>query len=367
MTNIITVYLAREILKASAATVFILFVILSSNALGRLLADIADGDIPQQALWPVLLSQSIGLLPVLLPVSVFLGIVFAFGRLYKDHEIVVLHACGMGYCGFYKAAALVVIPLFVFNVYASVWLDAQIQNRAQAIIEREQSVNEFTQIKAGQFNQSRDDGPVFFMESISEDRRELHDIIISESGQESMVFETAKSGRQVIDPITGDLFLVVGPGERYEAEMGESDYSLIDFEEHGILLEHRVNKTRSALSSEQKSPQQLWHSGKIKDRVELHWRIAIPMVLLTLALLAVPLAHIAPRQGRFGKVGYAVLVFVVYLNLLAFSRSQLENASLPMVINFWWVHGVFLVLTLVLLWRRHHGYLGIFSPGIIRK
>ena len=81
-------YLAREILKTSCATLLVLYVILLSNSLGRLLADIADGDIPQQALWPVMLAQSIYLLSILLPISLFLGIVFTFGRMYKDHEIV---------------------------------------------------------------------------------------------------------------------------------------------------------------------------------------------------------------------------------------------------------------------------------------
>ena len=96
MFSIVTTYLAREIFKTSAATVLVLFIILVSNALGRVLADIADGDIPQQALWPVMLSQSVNLLSLLLPIGFFLGIIFALGRMYKDHEIVVMFACGVG-------------------------------------------------------------------------------------------------------------------------------------------------------------------------------------------------------------------------------------------------------------------------------
>ena len=355
MGTIITAYMAREILKASSATVFILFVILVSNALGRLLADIADGDIPRQALWPVLLSQSIGLLSLLLPIGVFLGIVFAFGRMYKDHEIVVLNACGVGYADFYKPVLWLLIPTLAFSVYASIWLDAQVQRHAQSIVERERNVHEFSQIKAGQFNQGRAGNQVFFMESITPDRLELRDIIISESGKDRRVLETAKTGRQSIDPLSGDLFLVVGPGERYERVTGEREYRIIEFEEHGILLENQPRSTREKSSSKRKSPGQLWRSENVEDQVELHWRIAIPMVLITLALLAVPLAYIAPRQGRFGKVGYAILVYVAYLNLMAVTRSQLENEALPMALNFWWVHALFLAFTAYLLWRRNHG------------
>ena len=143
MVNIITAYLAREILKASMATLLILYVILVSNALGRVLADIADGDIPARALWPVLLSHSMNILTLLLPVGVFLGIVFAFGRMYKDHEIVVMNACGIGYLDFYKPVAIVLLPIFAFSVYSSLWMNAQVQRDAQAIIDLEKGRHEF--------------------------------------------------------------------------------------------------------------------------------------------------------------------------------------------------------------------------------
>ena len=79
--------------------------------------------------------------------------------------------------------------------------------------------------------------------------------------------------------------------------------------------------------------------------------------LVYVALLAVPLSYIAPRQGRYGKLGPALLVFIVYLNLLAFTRSQIEDNVIPVAINFWWVHLLFLVLTVVFIYRRNHGVL----------
>lgn len=355
MGQLITGYLAREIFKTSAATVLVLYIILVSNALGRVLADIADGDIPQAALWPVLLSQSIGILSLLLPIGIFLGIIFAFGRMYKDHEIVVMNSCGMGYRDFYKPVAYVLLPVLLFSIYASVWLNAQMQNYAQAIVDREDNVHEFQQVKPGQFNQSKGGERVFFMESISDDRLELQDIIISETNRETRVLETAKSGHQKIDPTSGDLFLVVGPGERYEGQAGNRDYKIIEFDQHGILIKNQSKSIDTKIRSEQKSPAQLWASVNIKDRVELHWRISIPFVLFTLAVLAVPLSYIAPRQGRFGKVGYAILVYIAYLNLMAFTRGQLENNVLPLAINFWWVHFIFLVLAGLLLFRHNRG------------
>ena len=149
MNNIITAYLSREIIKTSATTMLVLYIILMSNALGRVLADIADGDIPRQALWPVMLSQSVNMLALLLPVSFFLGIIFTFGRMYKDHEIVVMNACGIGYRDFYKPVAIVLLPLLLLTSYASLSLNSKMQRNARTIIDQENNQHEFHQIKPG--------------------------------------------------------------------------------------------------------------------------------------------------------------------------------------------------------------------------
>ncbi len=356
MNRIITRYLAGEMLKSSAATVLILFCILMSNALGRLLADIADGEIPRQALWPVMLSQSVNMLALLLPIGVFLGIIFALGRMYKDHEIVVMNACGIGYREFYLPVALILAPIFLFSVYSSLWLNAQMQRSAQSIIQQQEDLNEFQQIRPGQFNQSSDGEYVFFMESLSADKLALQGVIIGNSAGETMVLETAGSGRQRIDEKTGDLFLVVGPGQRFEGEAGKNNFKLIEFDQHGILIENKQPAVNKQLSSEEKTLTQLRASPLIEDRVELHWRLAVPVVLLVLGILAVPLSYITPRQGRFGKVAYALLVYIAYLNLLAITRARLESESFPMALNFWWVHALFLGLALLLLLRRNRSF-----------
>jgi lipopolysaccharide export system permease protein len=357
MPNIVTRYLGKEILKSSCATVLILFIILMSNALGRLLADISDGEIPKQALWPVLLAQSVNIFSLLLPVGFFLGIVFAFGRLYKDHEIVVMNACGMGYWQFYKPILLVILPVFVLNAFTSIWVNSLVQSSAQTIVTNNKDVREFEQIRAGQFNQIKSGTLVFFMESISDDKLALNNVIISQSTPNRLVLETAKSGRQQTDEVTGDLFLVVGPGERTELELGKKDAKIIQFEQHGILIARNKASGSHRIREREKSPIILWHSTKVKDKVELLWRISIPFVLIVLALLAVPLSYIAPRKGQFGKIGYALLVYIAYLNLMAFGRTQLEQGNIPLVLNFWWIHLVFIIFTILLLVKRNRGYL----------
>jgi lipopolysaccharide export system permease protein len=126
------------------------------------------------------------------------------------------------------------------------------------------------------------------------------------------------------------------------------------------LIEKKNSRARQEVRVKEKPPLALWRSSRLADRVELLWRLAIPVILVVLALLAVPLSYIAPRQGRYGKVGIALLVYIVYLNLMAYTRAELDAGSLPLVLNFWWVHLLFIIFTAGLLIKRNGGFgLGI--------
>ncbi len=353
MISIAQRYLVVEILKSAAATTLILFVILISNALGRVLSDVADGKTPADALFPVLLGQSVHIFSLLLPLGLFLGIVFAFGRLYRDHELVVLQACGFGYTGLYRAVLIVLLPILLLSIWCSLFLSAEMQQRARLIIHERENVHEFQQLQVGQFNVSDGGNRVFFMQDLSADRLEVEDVIILLRNDNRDLMETAERGRYRLDDATGDLFLEVGPGVQYLGKAGQRDYQIIEFGRHGILME-RKPLAKSRLKSKEKSFTEIQSSKRRADRVEFWWRVAIPVTTLVLALLAVPLSYIAPRQGRYGKIGLALLVFIAYMNLLAVSKSGLEDGQIPMWLNFWWIHALFLLLTWGLLMKRMH-------------
>ena len=354
--RIIISYLAKEVAKGSLATILVLMIIMVSNAMGRVLADIADGDIPAAALWPVMLGQSVTLLSLIIPLGLFFGIIFAFGRLARDHELVVMQACGVGYQQFYLAVLLVASPLLLITLAFSLTINAEVLRYAKQTIELEDDVHEFSEFRAGQFNQADGSNGVFYMESISEDETQLNEVIIGNSENATMVIETGERGRNRVDETTGDLFLEIGPGERYEGEAGNAGVRIISFATHGILLEQKQERQRDALKQEEKSLAELAQSDSLADQVELQWRINIPVALIVLVFLAVPLSYLAPRQGRFGKVGYALFAYLIYLNLVAVSRAQMESGDLPLWIGFWWVNGLFLLAALALLYRRNHGF-----------
>jgi lipopolysaccharide export system permease protein len=87
------------------------------------------------------------------------------------------------------------------------------------------------------------------------------------------------------------------------------------------------------------------------DIAQLQFRSSAPIMLLLLTLIAVPLSRLRPRQGRYARLGFAILVYFIYSNLLNAAKVWVEKGILPPAIGLWWVHLIALGLGLYLLLR----------------
>jgi len=75
-----------------------------------------------------------------------------------------------------------------------------------------------------------------------------------------------------------------------------------------------------------------------------------------LTLIAVPLSVVNPRQGKFGKILPALMLFLGYFLLLISMRSALESGVFPSVIGLWPIHiGAFIIGTTLLIRGRSSG------------
>ena len=75
-------------------------------------------------------------------------------------------------------------------------------------------------------------------------------------------------------------------------------------------------------------------------RAELDWRVAMPLMCMVLTLLAVPLARLRPRQGRYARVWVAVLMFLLYSNLISVGKVWIARGTVPGYLGLWWTHAV---------------------------
>lgn len=347
MLRVIDRYLLKEVTLNWLAVTLVLWVILLSNRLAGLLGEAAAGDLPAGIVFTLLGLKSIDYLVVLLPLTLYLGVLLALGRLYKDSEMAALGACGIGPAQLYRPllglaalAALLVGGLALYVAPSTASLGYDIRDRAKHSAD-------LSAVTAGRFHESGNGRLVFYAERVSADREHLEGLFVRTEQDGVPILLLADRAHPARDSKTGDRFLVMEDGYRYQGFPGDPEFRILQFARHGIRLETvevlNPSRKQNAIPTEQ-----LWGSQNNKEIAELQWRLSLPLAALGLVLLAVPLSRSTPRQGRFNKLFAAVLIFIVYYNLLGTAQVWVERGTLPALPGVWWVHALPLVLTVLL-------------------
>ena len=181
----------------------------------------------------------------------------------------------------------------------------------------------------------------------------LHNVFVERHTSEKTEIVTAARAEQR-GVGEADQTFILFDGERYEGVPGGGEFRMIQFAEHGIPI-RLPGQEATASRREQRSTPDLWRSADLGDLAELHWRLSVPVMTFVLMLLAVPMARLRPRQGRYGRMGLGILIYFAYANLLAAARVWIEKETIPSALGMWWVHAGMLVGVLWLLSREYPG------------
>jgi lipopolysaccharide export system permease protein len=142
-------------------------------------------------------------------------------------------------------------------------------------------------------------------------------------------------------------------GRRYEGQSNSQEFSTTYFTEYGVLIEKEARKIISIGEVyEAKSTLELLASDSSRYKAELYWRISLPISALLLVFLAIPLSVINPRSGRSVNIIMALLLFVIYNNLLGVSHSIVSIGNTKIWYGLWPVHLFFATIAFYLLYRR---------------
>lgn len=348
-------YLSREVLVTLSAVSAVLLVIIMSGRFIKYLAQAAQGLLDPGVLLMIMGFRMPGFLQLILPLGLFLGILLAYGRLYLESEMSVLSAAGMSPQRLlaYTLAPALLVALLV--AWLSLLLAPQGVARVEQILNSQEALTEFDTLVPGRFQSMRGGTRVTYTERLSEDRSELGGVFISEQqlardGKEprAIALLVAEKGRQEIQA-DGSRYLILENGYRYDGNPGEADYRAIQYDRYGVLLP-KPEVGAEVGEREALPTAALLDSDDLRHRAELQWRLSIPLLVFVVTVLAVPLARVNPRQGRFLKLLPAILLYMAYLALLIAMRGQLEKGRLPPALGLWWVHGLFLAIGLVLLY-----------------
>jgi len=349
-------YIGREVLGTMLAVLLVLLLIFLSNLLARYLGDAASGEIPPDAIFVLLALKIPSYLLLLLPLALYFGVLLGLGRLYRDSEIIALAACGYGIRRMLRSVAA--LSLLVGALVAA--LAFEVAPRASewryTLQDRIEAASDMSWVAAGRFTESDEGRRIFYVEEVSKDRSAMHNVLVGVFGPGGgvrageMGVLSAATGTQQRDARTGDRFIVLGPGYRYDGRPGSPEYKIVAFDKYAVRIEEKavtgIEHKRDATST-----RQLWRSADRRDGAELQWRISMPLSAMLLGALAVPLSRTTPREGRYGRLFRAVLVYVTYLNMMGVSRTWLEDGIIAPWLGMWWLHAVVVLVSLLLLLR----------------
>ncbi|MFC0711463.1 LPS export ABC transporter permease LptF [Azorhizophilus paspali] len=357
---IIPRYLSRELLMTLGAVSAVLLAIIMSGRFIKYLAQAAQGLLDPGVLLQIMLYRVPSFLELILPLGLFLGILLAYGRLYLDSEMTVLAATGMSPQRLAVYTLVPAIPVAALVAWMSLGLAPQGIRLVEQLLNEQKALTEFDTLVPGRFQTMKDGSRVTYVEDLTNDRTELSRVFISEKrmsrdgGKErGIAVLVAEGGRQEIQA-DGSRYLILQNGYRYDGNPGEADYRVIRYDTYGVLLARPV--VSSEINEREAIPtSELIGSDQPRHQAELQWRLSLPLLVFVVAVLAVPLAKVNPRQGRFLKLLPAILLYMAYLATLIAVRGELDKGKIPMLIGLWWVHGVFLLIALGLLfWEPLH-------------
>ncbi|MDE2345704.1 MAG: LPS export ABC transporter permease LptF, partial [Gammaproteobacteria bacterium] len=335
LVRIVNRYLIRETVLTWAAVTAILMLIVLSNRFALLLGDAAAGRLPRDTVFELLGLASVSYFIVVIPVSLFLAVMLALGRLYRDSEMTTLMACGVGPAQIYRPLMGIALVLAVMLAALSLEVAPWAVRLTTIIRTYGKHTAQVGSFESGRFKVDQHGRGVLYAGGVSADGRALQNVFIEgPDGQRQDVISASSGSREVND--SGAGVLILRNGYRYEGTPGKPDYRIVKFAEHGIRIRPSV-PTLGPEGYEAMATPKLLKSPTLAAASELQWRLSVPLAALLLTFLAVPLARTSPRQGRYGKLFAAILSYVIYSNMVGVARVWLVKGLVPRYIGIWWV------------------------------
>jgi lipopolysaccharide export system permease protein len=340
-----------ELSNTAGAVFTVLFFILFSVGLVRILGDAANGEIDSAAVISLLALSAVTNLPVVLTMTVFIAVLMSLSRAFRDSEMVVWFASGRSLFDWVPPVLRFAVPIVgliaVLTLIAAPWANAQIAQSRQRFEQRD----DLSKVAPGRFAESAAADRVFFVEAVDLDGASVRKVFVDHRTARGDSVTVASEGR--IEPRPdGSRQLTLLKGRRYEVQAGQADLRVVEFGRYSIPLDQPVRTPLEPSAARALPTLDLLIEPTAAHRGELVWRIGLPIVGLLLSLMAVPLAFINPRLGRSANLIVSLLLFVVYMDGIQIVQAWVQQGRMSFGTAAWLPHALALTLTALLYVRR---------------
>jgi LPS export ABC transporter permease LptF/LPS export ABC transporter permease LptG len=341
--RILTRYILKEISSHSILGLVIFSFLIFVPQIGRLLEMVVRHSMPFSSILTLFLLPLPGILVMTIPMAVLVGILIGLSRMSADGEVIAARATGIGLSQFVR-------PVMIFALAG--WALASVMSLAlapQALRQLRRMEQGFRASEVPHEIQPRvflEQFPnlLLYLQDVVGSRSEWRGVFIADSTQGGEPKITlAERGVLVNDRRTPRLTLHLEHGTTHEIDPQHPErYSIVSFTDTDIPIpldqgaaateEHRV-PARLPLAELLRSTQN--PQERQAALVELHYRLALPVASLVLALVGIPLGLFTRKGGRaVGVMTTIALVFVYYI-LMAFGLSFSKQGRLQPAVGLW--------------------------------
>ena len=344
--------LRRDLSRSFGATLVVILTIVLTMFLIRTIGQAATGRVSPQDVVLLLGYTSLGHLPTMLALSLFIATVATLSRMYRDSEMTIWFASGVGLTRFVRPVLRTAWPVLLVVLVLALFVWPWVNGRNAELRERFERRSDLSRVAPGQFQTSSDGSRTFFIERDTQDASIGRNVfILSTQGPVESVI-TAKTGRIVVE---GDTrFLTLDRGQRNEQNLLTGEKTLSRFESYKVVVGEQIMSSTQNVPPKARRTIELLRTPNPAYQGELVWRVGLVLAAANMLLLGIGLAATNPRRASNWNLLFALLTFVVYYNLINLSQAWVAGERLGMGEALAGAHGGAFVLALALLWWRDH-------------
>ncbi|KTD66127.1 LPS export ABC transporter permease LptF [Legionella spiritensis] len=349
-------YLAKEVFVTLASLTTILLLIFMSNQFVRYLNRAASGQIPGVIIMKLMMLELPNLMGLLLPLGFFVALLIAYGRMYAESEMTVLQACGYGPSQLLRHTYIMAAVVTVLVTVIMIWASPVIATERTKLL-RSSGIQTLIQtIVPGRFREVSNGRQVFYVEAMNREHSRASNLFLARQ-----VIKDNKPGWDVLwaehafaesDPQTSEDYIVLEKGREYEGSPGQANYQVAEFQQYRARLPHPKVEIKNDMRTIKTVDLLPLFNPDNRKAAELQWRLSVPIMVLTLTLVAVPLSRVNPRSGKYAKLLPAILLYIIYANFMFVARDWVAAGKVPQWLGMWWLHGVVFLVGAILVWRN---------------
>ncbi len=346
--------LRRELSFTTGGVFLVLVTIMITSLVIRILGFAANGAVnPEDALVLIALA-TLGYLAVLLTVSLFVATLIVLVRWYKDSEMIVWFASGLSVTSLIRPILQFAIPLIIIIALLALFVWPWANRESTLISQRFQQRDDVSMVTAGQFKESAKAERVFFIEELDVDKSEVKNIFVADNKNGRLSIAVASTG-YIQNAEGGEKSIVLHTGRRYEGNPTEPNFRILEFNEYTTKIRSK-DAMAPAPRDREKTITELLNdpnpNAANPNRAEILWRVGLPLMALGLVLIAIPLAYVNPRLGSYTAMFYAVLIYLIYSNLLNLTQNFVAQGKVNVFLGAWPIHLLALLIAIALIRNR---------------